>query len=143
MKLPLLNACLNGTSGVLLLAGLVAIKVRRRDFHERLMLSALAVSSAFLASYLYYHLVVERRTGPTRFHGTGLVRTAYLAMLASHVVLAALVVPLALRTVFLARRGRFEAHKRWAKVTFPIWMYVSITGVLVYLTLYVWNPPVE
>ena len=143
MKLPLLNACLNATSGVLLLAGLAAIKARLRVLHERLMLSALAVSSAFLVSYLYYHLVVERRTGPTRFHGTGSVRTAYLVMLTTHVVLAVTVVPLALRTVFLARRGRFEDHKRWAKVTFPIWMYVSVTGVLVYLTLYVWNPPSE
>jgi uncharacterized membrane protein YozB (DUF420 family) len=140
LKLPLLNACLNATSGVLLLLGLAAIKARRRDLHERLMLAALAVSTAFLLSYLYYHGVVERRSGPTHFHGTGLARRAYLAMLASHVVLAASIVPLALRTVFLARRGRFEAHRRWAKVTFPIWMYVSVTGVLVYLSLYVWNP---
>jgi uncharacterized membrane protein YozB (DUF420 family) len=141
LKLPLLNACLNATSGILLLAGLAAIKSGRRVLHERLMLAALAVSSAFLASYLYYHLIVERQTGPTRFHGTGGVRTAYLVMLTTHVILAVTVVPLALRTVFLARRERFEAHKRWAKVTFPIWMYVSVTGVLVYLTLYVWNPP--
>jgi uncharacterized membrane protein YozB (DUF420 family) len=105
------------------------------------MLTALVVSTAFLASYLTYHFVVVPRTGPTRFRGTGWVRTAYFAMLASHVVLAVSVVPLALRTVFLARRGRFESHKRWARVTFPIWMYVSVTVVLVYLVLYVWNPP--
>ena len=141
MTLPLLDACLNGTSAVLLLAGLAAIKSGRRVAHERLMISALVVSAAFLASYLYYHGVVERVRGPTPFRGTGFSRPAYLAMLASHVVLAVAVVPLALRTVFLARRGRFDAHKRWAKVTFPIWLYVSITGVLVYLCLYVWNPP--
>ena len=139
MKLPLLNACLNGTAAVLLLAGLIAIRSGRRELHARLMIAALAVSAAFLVSYLTYHFVVS--TGPTRFRGEGWVRTAYLAMLATHVVLAAAVVPLALRTVFLARRERFEAHRRWARVTFPIWMYVSVTGVLVYLALYVWNPP--
>jgi uncharacterized membrane protein YozB (DUF420 family) len=103
------------------------------------MLSALAVSAVFLASYLYYHYVVA--TGMTAFRGTGWLRTAYYVMLATHVVLAVLVVPLALRTVFLARRGCFDSHKRWARVTYPIWLYVSITGVLVYLSLYVWNPP--
>jgi uncharacterized membrane protein YozB (DUF420 family) len=143
VKLPLLNACLNASSGVLLVAGLLAIKAGRRNAHERLMIGALVVSTAFLASYLYYHFVEVPRTGPTRFRGVGWVRPAYFAMLASHVVLAATVVPLALRTVFLARRGRFEAHKRWAKVTFPIWLYVSVTGVLVYLVLYVWNPPAQ
>jgi putative membrane protein len=138
---PLLNASLNGTAGVLLLAGYAAIRGGRRQGHARLMIAALLVSSAFLASYLTYHFVVVPRTGPTRFHGIGWTRPAYFAMLASHVVLAAAVVPLALRTVFLARSGRFEAHKRWARVTFPIWLYVSVTGVLVYLVLYVWNPP--
>ena len=139
MSLPLLNACLNATSGILLLAGLAAIKAGRRALHERLMLSALGVSAAFLASYLYYHFVVA--TGMTPFRGAGWTKTAYLVMLATHVVLAMVVVPLALRTVFLARKERFESHKRWAKVTFPIWLYVSVTGVLVYLALYVWNPP--
>ena len=140
MSLPLLNACLNATSAVLLLLGLAAIKAGKRDLHERAMYAALAASGAFLASYLYYHFVVIPEIGPTRFLGTGWVRPAYFAMLVTHVVLAAAVVPLALRTVFLARRTRFEAHRRWAKVTFPIWLYVSATGVLVYLALYVWNP---
>jgi len=138
MSLPLLNACLNATSGVLLLLGLAAIKTNRRVLHERLMMSALFVSAAFLASYLYYHFVVA--SGMTPYRGTGWTRTAYYAMLATHVVLAMTVVPLALRTVYLARRERFETHKRWARVTFPIWLYVSVTGVLVYLALYVWNP---
>jgi putative membrane protein len=140
MSLPLLNACLNGTSGVLLLAGFAAIKAGRRGLHERLMLSALFVSAAFLVSYLYYHFVVGSET---RFRGTGGLRTAYLAMLATHVVLAAAVVPLALRTVYLARRERFDSHRRWARVTFPIWLYVSVTGVLVYFALYVWNPEAQ
>jgi putative membrane protein len=143
MTLPLLNACLNGASGILLLAGLAAIKARRRVVHERLMVSALVVSTAFLASYLYYHLAVVPEVGVTRFHRTGWVKTAYYLMLASHVVLAAAVVPLALRTAFLARHGRFDDHKRWARVTFPIWLYVSVTGVLVYLALYIWNPPAQ
>lgn len=141
MSIPLLNACLNGTSGVLLLAGLAAIRTGRRKLHERLMISALFVSAAFLASYLYYHFVVVPEVGLTRFHGAGRWKAAYYAMLATHVVLAVVVVPLALRTVFLARRARFDAHKRWARITFPIWLYVSVTGVLVYLALYVWNPP--
>ena len=139
MNLPLLNACLNATSGILLLAGLVAIKTGRRGLHEGLMLSALLVSAVFLASYLYYHYVVA--TGMTPYRGTGWSKTAYYVMLATHVVLAMAVVPLALRTAYLAYRGRFETHRRWARVTFPIWLYVSVTGVLVYLTLYVWNPP--
>jgi len=140
LSLAFLNACLNATSGILLVCGLAAIKSGRRVAHERLMLAALLVSAAFLASYLYYHFVVIRSTGPMRFQGTGWTRPAYFAMLASHVLLAAVVVPLALRTVFLARRGRLEEHRRWARVTFPIWIYVSATGVLVYLALYVWNP---
>lgn len=139
MSLPFLNACLNATSGILLLTGLAAIKSGRRVLHERLMLSALFVSAAFLVSYLYYHFVVA--TGMTPFRGTGWSRTAYYAMLATHVVLALLVVPMVLRTVLLAKRERFDSHKRWARVTFPIWLYVSVTGVLVYLALYVWNPP--
>lgn len=136
MSLPLVNALLNGTAFVLLLAGLAAIKSGRRALHERLMYSATATSAAFLGCYLYYHLVV-RTTTP--FRHTGPLKIAYLAMLASHVVLAALNVPLILRTLYLARRERWEQHKRWAKLTLPIWLYVSITGVLVYLCLYVWN----
>ena len=138
MNLPLTNAILNGTSFVLLLAGLAAIKSGKRQLHERLMYSATATSALFLACYLYYHLVIQTTTP---FRREGLVKTAYLAMLATHVVLAALNVPLILRTLYLARKERWESHKRWAKVTLPIWLYVSITGVLVYLCLYVWNGP--
>lgn len=138
MTLPLFNACLNGTSFVLLLAGLAAIKSGRRKLHESLMYTAMATSAAFLACYLYYHLVI-RTTMP--FRREGFVHTAYLVLLASHVLLAIVNVPLVLRTVQLARHERFEQHKRWAKVTLPVWLYVSITGVLVYLCLYVWNGP--
>ena len=138
MSLPLVNACLNGISFVLLLAGLAAIKAGDRKLHERLMYSAMATSAVFLACYVYYHVVIQTTTP---FRREGLVKTAYLVMLATHVVLAMVNVPLVLRTVFLARRERWEQHKRWAKVTLPVWLYVSITGVLVYLCLYVWNGP--
>jgi uncharacterized membrane protein YozB (DUF420 family) len=138
MSLPLVNACLNGTSFVLLCAGLAAIKSGKRKLHESLMYSAMATSAVFLGCYVYYHVAIQTTTP---FRREGLVKTAYLAMLATHVVLAMVNVPLVLRTVFLARHERWEQHKRWAKVTLPIWLYVSITGVLVYLCLYVWNGP--
>lgn len=141
MSLPLVNACLNGTSAVLLCAGLVAIKRGDKELHERLMYTAFAVSTAFLASYLYYHFVVIPTVGVTKFNGQGWPKTAYYVMLASHVLLAIVNLPLTLRTLYLARKERWDAHKRSAKVTFPIWLYVSVTGVLVYLVLYVWNPP--
>jgi uncharacterized membrane protein YozB (DUF420 family) len=140
--LPLVNAWLNGLSAVLLVAGFVAIKRGRRVAHERWMKAAFALSATFLASYLYYHFVVlDPAQGPTRFQGTGAWRTAYLALLLSHTILAAVNLPLVLRTLWLAHRERWEAHKRLAKITFPIWLYVSVTGVLVYLALYVWSPP--
>ena len=141
MNLPLVNACLNGSSAVLLLSGLAAIGSGRRDLHARLMVAASVLSGLFLASYLYYHFVVIPELGVTRFRGTGALRTAYYAMLASHVVLAAVNLPMVLRTLWLAHRQRWEAHRRLARWTFPIWLYVSVTGVLVYLALYVWAPP--
>jgi uncharacterized membrane protein YozB (DUF420 family) len=141
MNLPLVNACLNGSSAVLLVAGLLAIQTGRRELHERLMYFAALISGAFLASYLYYHFVVIPELGVTRFQGTGALRTAYYAMLASHVVLAAVNLPMVLRTLWLAHAERWEAHKRMARWTFPVWLYVSVTGVLVYLALYVWRPP--
>ena len=139
MSLPFLNACLNATSAVLLLAGLAAIKGGRRELHARLMVAASLASAAFLASYLWYHFVVA--TGMTTYRGDERWRSAYYAMLASHVVLAAVDLPLILRTLWLAWRERWDAHRRWARWTFPIWLYVSVTGVLVYLVLYVWQPP--
>jgi uncharacterized membrane protein YozB (DUF420 family) len=141
LNLPLLNAWLNGTSAVLLVAGLVAIKSGRRGLHELLMKVAFVTSAAFLASYLYYHFIVQAGHGPTPFRRAGLVHTAYIGMLITHVVLAIVNLPLALRVLWLAHEERWTEHKRLAKITFPIWMYVSVTGVLVYLALYVWNPP--
>jgi len=138
--LPSVNAGLNALAGTLLLLGFAQIKAGRRAAHARLMLAAFGTSSVFLASYLYYHFVVLAQREPTQFHGDGWTRPAYLLLLLTHVVLAALVVPLALRVLWLARREDWERHKRWARVCFPIWVYVSVTGVLVYLCLYVWNP---
>jgi uncharacterized membrane protein YozB (DUF420 family) len=138
---PLQNAWLNGASAVLLVAGLAAIKSGRRGLHEGLMKAAFAASTAFLAGYLYYHFVVQRVAGPTEFHRTGAVHTAYLVMLLTHVVLAVVNLPLVLRVLWLAHRERWGEHKRLARFTFPIWLYVSVTGVLVYLALYCWNPP--
>jgi putative membrane protein len=140
MTLPLLNACLNGSSAVLLLAGLSAIQAGRRELHERLMIGAAVLSAIFLASYLYYHFVVIPVLGVTHFRGTGLLQTGYRVMLASHVILAVVNLPMVLRTLWLAHRERWTAHKRMARWTFPIWLYVSVTGVLVYLALYVWRP---
>jgi uncharacterized membrane protein YozB (DUF420 family) len=102
------------------------------------MRAAFLVSAAFLASYLWYHFVVIAETGPTRFRHEGWPKTAYLALLASHVVLAVVNLPMVLRTLWLAHRERWPAHRRLARWTFPLWMYVSVTGVLVYLCLYVW-----
>lgn len=141
--LPAVDACLNATATVLLLAGFFAIKSGRRQLHERLMLAAFAVSLAFLGCYLWYHFRVVPVQGPVRFNGAGLARTLYFAMLASHVVLAIVNVPLCLVTFAHAWKERWPQHRRWAKITFPVWLYVSVTGVLVYLVLYVWNPAVD
>jgi uncharacterized membrane protein YozB (DUF420 family) len=139
--LPLANAILNGSSFAFLVAGLAAIKSGRRVLHERFMVGALTVSALFLASYLYYHFVVVPELGHTKFHREGWVKTAYYVMLASHVLLAIVNLPMVLRVVYLAKRERWDAHRRLARITLPIWMYVSVTGVLVYLALYVWNTP--
>ena len=131
-RVPSLNAGLNGACAVLLLAGLAAIKSKRVTLHRILMGAAFAVSTLFLASYLAYHA----RAGVIRYRGTGPLRAVYLAVLSTHTVLAALVVPMVLRTLYLALRGRFEEHRRAARWTFPTWLYVSVTGVVIYLMLY-------
>ena len=130
--MPTLNAGLNATSAVLLACGYRFIRRGDVTRHKRCMIAAFVTSTLFLASYVTYHL----RAGSTRFPGTGALRVAYLALLASHVVLAATIVPLALTTLVLALRGSFAKHRKIARVTFPIWMYVSVTGVIVYLVLY-------
>ena len=140
-RLPLVNATLNATTFVLLVLGLAAIKRGRRERHALLMRTAFVASAAFLACYVYYHSVVLPASGgPTRYHGVGWRRPAYYALLISHVALAVVNLPMVLRTLWLAHRQDWERHKRLARKTFPIWLYVSITGVLVYLILYHGNP---
>ncbi len=139
VHLPAVNASLNALATVLLLAGLAAIKAGRRERHEKLMVSALAASAAFLACYLYYHFAIARGN-PTRFHGEGASKVAYLVLLGTHTVLAMVNLPMVLRTFWLARKERWEAHRRLARWTFPIWLYVSVTGVVVYVVLYHFNP---
>jgi uncharacterized membrane protein YozB (DUF420 family) len=131
---PFFNASLNATCAVLIILGLRAIKRRERDLHKRLMLAAFAVSSVFLVSYLARLYLA----GTTQFMGEGLWRPLYFTTLFSHMVLAASVPVLALRTIYLGLNERDEVHRRWGKVTFPIWLYVSITGVIVTLLLYVY-----
>lgn len=131
-KLPTVNACLNGAAGVFLLLGLVAIKAKRQGVHKAFMLMALASSALFLVSYLTAHHYL----GSTPYKGQGGLRTLYFAILITHTVLAALVVPLALVTVYRAFQGAFDRHRAMAKWTFPIWLYVSVTGVVIYFMLY-------
>lgn len=138
---PFVNAVLNGSATVLLLFGLAAIKAGKRDLHAWIMRAAALVSAAFLASYLHYHFGTEREIGPTPFRVAGPLKIVYLVMLASHVILAIVNLPMVLRVLWLAHEERWPEHVKLAKITFPIWLYVSVTGVLVYLCLYVWNPP--
>jgi putative membrane protein len=130
--LPAINAMLNGTSALLLVAGYIAIRKRRVTVHRALMLSALGASVLFLVSYLFYHY----RAGTTRFTGEGLARLIYFIVLTSHTILAALIVPLVVVTLYLAVRESFPRHRRIARWTFPLWLYVSVTGIVVYFMLY-------
>lgn len=129
---PTVNAALNATSAALLLAGWRAIRSGRVPQHRRCMVAAFGVSTAFLVSYLAYHA----RVGAVRFTGTGFIRPVYVALLLSHTVLAIVIVPLVLRTLFLAARARFTEHVRLARWTLPLWVYVSLSGVAVYWMLY-------
>jgi uncharacterized membrane protein YozB (DUF420 family) len=130
--LPVVNATLNGTTAILLSLGYAAIRRRRILLHKTLMLCAFGVSVVFLASYLWYHA----HAGIVRFEARGWIRPVYFAILISHTVLAAAVVPLALTTVYFGLRARHPSHQRIARWTLPIWLYVSVTGVVVYLLLF-------
>jgi uncharacterized membrane protein YozB (DUF420 family) len=137
--LPALNATLNATAAALLLVGFAMIRRGKVPYHRACMIGALIVSAGFLASYVVYHL----EAGSTRFTTAGWPRVLYFAILSTHVPLAALVLPLALITLSRALRGRFDRHRRIARWTLPIWLYVSVTGVLVYLMLYRWFPSTD
>jgi uncharacterized membrane protein YozB (DUF420 family) len=136
--LPTLNACLNGLSATFLAVGYYHIRRKREDLHRRCMLAAFLSSVLFLVGYLTYHTYIAYYLGrgPTRFVEPAWFRPYYLAILLSHTLLAALIVPMAIGSVYLGLRGRRERHARLSRWTWPIWMYVSITGVLIYLLLY-------
>jgi len=130
--LPAVNATLNATSGIFLLTGYVLIKKRQINAHRNAMLAAFASSTLFLTSYLVYHY----HAGSRPFPGVGAIRLVYFAILISHVLLAIAILPLAISTLTKGLRGQYVRHKRVAKWTFPLWMYVSVTGVVVYVMLY-------
>lgn len=132
--LPTLNASLNSVATVLLFSGYIAIKKGKRDLHRNIMVAALVVSAFFLTSYLIYHYHVPSK----KFPDLGWIKTVYLIILIPHIILAAAMVPMILKTFWHAFRGEWEKHKKIAKITFPIWMYVSVTGVIVYFMLYRW-----
>lgn len=145
--LPPINAALNGLATVLLCSGIVAIKREAKKAHGLLMGATFAVSCVFLLCYLLHKYLVaqEHAADPSRalhtpFGGEGAWRAVYYTMLISHIILAICVPPMAIITMRHALKGRYEAHRRWAKITFPVWFYVSITGVLVYFFLYRWFP---
>jgi uncharacterized membrane protein YozB (DUF420 family) len=130
--LPSLNALLNGTAAVLLVWGYTLIRRKQVETHRKVMQTAFVVSCLFLVSYLVYHYQV----GSVRFPKTGVIRAVYLSILTSHTILAAAVPILAIITLRRGRAGRFDRHRRIARWTLPVWLYVSVTGVVVYLMLY-------
>lgn len=134
---PTVNASLNGLAGVLLLAGFLAIKSGHRDRHHRLMLAAFACSVLFLCSYVGYHATTHILT---RYQGQGISKVAYLAILTTHTILAVAIVPFILMALYHAFKGQFDKHTRITRRLFPVWLYVSVTGVVVYLMLYVFKP---
>jgi putative membrane protein len=129
---PAINALLNATGAVFLTTGYLAIRRKHKQLHMQCMLSAVALSLLFLVSYVIRYSM----SGSHRYPGTGIDKTIYLIILFSHMVLAALTLPMVARTVYLAWRDRLQEHRRLARITFPLWLYVSVTGVIVYLMLY-------
>ena len=137
-ELPAVNATLNALSTLFILAGWIMIRLERKVFHALCMVSALVTSAAFLTCYLVYHYLKEGHV--TRFTHPGWPKALYLFILGTHTPLAVVALPLLVLTVIPAIRQRFDAHKRIARWTLPVWLYVSVTGVLVYFMLYVWFP---
>jgi putative membrane protein len=129
--MPAVNAFFNACSAVCMCTALYFIRQGRRDLHRALMLTALGCSALFLLGYLAYHFV----HGDTRYAGDGVLKTVYLAVLASHVLLSIFVLPLVLTTLYMSFSGRFPVHKKVARVTFPLWLYVSVTGVVIFFML--------
>jgi len=136
--IPPINATLNGLATVLITAGFILIKLGRKQAHRAVMLTAAVVSALFLVGYVTYHSLMRGLHTP--FGGEGAIRPVYFVILWTHIPLAALIAFLVPRTFLFALKGDYVRHKSWAKWTFPIWFYVSVTGVLVYFFLYVWWP---
>jgi uncharacterized membrane protein YozB (DUF420 family) len=136
--LPVVNACLNGLSALFLTAGYYFIRRRNEEAHRKCMLAAFGCSVLFLISYLSYHAYVAYylKRGPTIFKDPAWFRPFYLMILGTHTILAAVIVPLAVISLYLGLTKRFTAHKKVSRWTWPIWMYVSVTGVVIYLLLY-------
>ena len=132
LEWPALNACLNATSALFISSGWFFARRHRVTAHKACMVAALVASTVFLVSYLAYHAQI----GSKHFPGQGWVRPVYFAILLTHTVLAVVIVPLVLRSAWLGARGRIDAHRRLARVTAPLWLYVSVTGVVVYWMLY-------
>jgi uncharacterized membrane protein YozB (DUF420 family) len=130
--LPTLNAILNSIAAVLIVTGYCLIRARRIEAHRKAMLAAFTTSTLFLISYLVYHAQV----GSVHFQGTGAIRILYFTILLTHTLLAAVVAPMVIVTLFRGLKGRFEKHRKLARITLPIWLYVSVTGVIVYAMLY-------
>ena len=129
--LPPIYATINGITAVVLIAGVLAIKNGKRKLHERLMTSAIALSVAFLVMYVAYHMTSDS----TKFGGEGIIRPIYFSLLITHIILSIAVIPLVLITYVRALANKFDKHKKIAKITFPIWLYVAVTGVVVYLMI--------
>ncbi|PIE22663.1 MAG: hypothetical protein CSA62_11305 [Planctomycetota bacterium] len=131
--LPFVDAIFNGLATICIVMGWIAIKRGKENVHKRWMITALVFSTCFLSCYLIYHFGPKE---PTHFQGEGIARTLYFILLISHIVLAAVIVPLILITLFFAAKGQLTKHRKIARFTLPLWLYVSVTGVLVYLVLY-------
>ncbi|MEX2336113.1 MAG: DUF420 domain-containing protein [Fulvivirga sp.] len=134
--LPPIYATINGLTAVLLVAALVAIKKRRISTHEYLMKTCIALSVAFLVMYLLYHMTSE----PTQYGGTGVWKSLYFVILISHILLSVAVIPLVLFTFVRALSEQFDKHRKLARITFPIWLYVAVTGVIIYLMISPYYP---
>ena len=135
--LPAVNASLNALATVFLTLGFIFIKQQKKEAHRNCMIAAFITSTVFLACYLTYHFSV---TAVTKFQGQGIVRPIYFIILITHIILAVVIVPMILMTMSRALKARWEHHKKIARWTWPLWMYVSVTGVIVYLMLYQWFP---
>ncbi|MEM9192782.1 MAG: DUF420 domain-containing protein [Myxococcota bacterium] len=130
--MPAVNACFNAAATALLVSGYVAIRRKHPEVHKYLMVSAFVCSALFLVGYITYHYA----HGDTKYDGEGAIRLVYFAILISHVLLSMFILPLALTTFYLAWKKRFSAHRKVAKITLPIWLYVSVTGVVIFFMLH-------